>query len=184
MSVNNVAPNMVIAGELPATVEVVQMTYTPGRDVFTAIVAAPSAANPVKTVSISGLIEKMSTVPVLRSDVQSGDIIGSTDIEWADVAARHLVRDTIMDADDLIGKTPLRSVAAGAPVRARDVVSPQLVARGDEVLIQFTAGALQLSAKGKAMQNGAEGDVIRVLNLSSNQSVRAAIIGDKMVAVQ
>ncbi len=184
VTVSNVAPSMVIAGELPAAVEVVQMSYTPGRDVFTAVVAAPSAANPLKTMSISGIIEKMSTVPVLRSDVQSGDIIGSTDIEWIDMAARHLVRDTILDADTLIGKTPLRSIAAGAPVRTRDVVSPQLVARGDEVLIQFTAGALQLSAKGKAMQNGAEGDVIRVLNLSSNQSLRAAIIGDKMVAVQ
>ncbi len=184
VTVNNVAPSMVIAGELPATIEVVQMAYTPGRDVFTAVIAAPNAANPVKTLSISGLVEKMATVPVLRGDVHSGDIIGSSDIEWIDVAVRHLVRDTILDADTLIGKTPLRGVAAGAPIRARDVISPQLVARGDEVLIQFTTGALQLSAKGKAMQNGAEGDVIRVLNLSSNQSLRAAIIGDKVVAVQ
>jgi len=160
------------------------LSYTPGRDVFTAVVAAPSADNPVKTLSLSGLIEKVQNVPVLRSSLKAGDIIGAGDIEWIPVTARSTVYDTITDIDHLIGKTPIRSVEAGVPVRGRDLESPQLVSRGDEILIRFNSGSLQLTARGKAMQPGTEGDIIRVVNLGSNQSIRAEIIGDKVVQVQ
>ncbi len=184
LTVGNVVPTITLPGDMPATVEISQLSYTPGRDVFTAVVAAPSADNPVKTLSLSGLIEKVQNVPVLRSSLKAGDIIGSGDIEWMPVTARSTVYDTITDADHIIGKTPIRSVEAGVPVRARDLESPQLVSRGDEILIRFNSGALQLTARGKAMQPGAEGDIIRVVNLGSNQSVRAEVIGDKVVQVQ
>lgn len=184
VTLNNVAPVIVLPGDLPATAEIAQMSYTPGRDVFTATLAAPTAANPVKTLTVSGLIEKMVQLPVLSASATAGDIISSSDIEWVDVPVRNTVYDTIADADTLIGKTPLRSVEAGIPVRKRDITAPQLVARGDEVLLQFNEGGLQLTAKGKAMQNGAEGEVIRIVNLSSNQSLRGEVVGNKMIKVQ
>lgn len=184
VSISNVAPIITLPGDVPATVEVSQISYTPGRDVFTAVLAAPSATNPIKTLSISGLIEKMKDIPVLKTSLKNGDIIGSGDIEWISIAERRMLNDTVMDADKLIGRTPIRAVDANIPVRARDIMSPQLIARGDEVLIQFVSGGMSLSARGKAMQNGAEGERIRVLNLSSNQSLQAEITGDKLVRVQ
>lgn len=184
VTMHNVAPTIVLPGNVEATAEVAQMNYVPGRDVFSAVVAAPSAANPVKTITISGLIEKTTAVPVLSSSLKAGDIIGSGDIHWINVASRNMVNDTIVDADKLLGKTPIRSVDANAPIRERDVVAPQMVARGDEILLEFTAGGLLLTAKGKAMQNGAEGEVIRVMNLSSNQSLRGEVTGNKVVRVQ
>lgn len=184
VTLNNVAPTISLPGNVDATVEVVQMNYTPGRDVFTAVLAAPSAAHPVKTLSVSGLIEKTVQVPVLLDNVSADQIISSSDLKWVDVPLRQMSNDTITDADKLIGKTPIRLVTAGVPVRDRDVKSPQLVARGDEVLLQFNHGGLLLTAKGKAMQNGAEGEVIRVMNVSSNQSLRAEVTGSKIVVVQ
>ncbi|MEK7801613.1 MAG: flagellar basal body P-ring formation chaperone FlgA [Pseudomonadota bacterium] len=184
VSISNVAPLITLPGDAPATVEVSQISYTPGRDVFTAVLAAPSAANPIKTLSVSGLIEKMKDIPVLRTSLKNGDIIGSSDIEWVSVAERRMLHDTVIDADHLIGRTPIRAVDANMPVRTRDIISPQLIARGDEVLIQFVSNGMSLSARGKAMQNGAEGERIRVLNLSSNQSLQAEITGDKVVKVQ
>lgn len=184
VSLHNVAPTITLPGNVPATAEIAQMNYVPGRDVFSAVIAAPSAANPVKTLTVSGMIEKTTQIPVLTSAASVGDIIGSTDIEWIQVPARNMVNDTIVDADQLIGKTPARMVDAGVPVRLRDVVAPQMVARGDEILLQFTEGGLQLTAKGKAMQNGAEGETIRVMNLSSNQSLRGEVTGNKIVRVQ
>jgi flagella basal body P-ring formation protein FlgA len=130
------------------------------------------------------LIEKTTQVPVLTSSISAGDMISSSDVEWVDIALRHMVNDTVIDADKLIGKTPVRMVEQGVPVRARDVVFPQLVARGDEVLLQFNQGGLQLTVRGKAMQNGAEGEFIRVMNLSSNQSLRGEVTGSKVVSVQ
>ncbi len=184
VTLNNVAPTITLPGNVDTTVEIAQMNYTPGRDVFTAVLAAPNAAHPVKTLSVSGLIEKTTQIPVLTKGALADDIISSSDLEWIDIPTRQMVNDTIIDADKLIGKTPVRMVEAGVPVRGRDVKSPQLVARGDEVMLQFNHSGLQLTAKGKAMQNGAEGDIIRVMNLSSNQSLRAEVTGSKIVVVQ
>lgn len=184
VSLNNVAPTITLPGNVETTVEIAQMNYTAGRDVFSAVLSAPSAANAIKSITVTGLIEKTTQVPVLTSSISTGDIISSTDIEWIDVATRHMVNDTIIDADKLIGKTPVRMVEQGVPVRARDVVSPKLVSRGDEILLQFNQGGLQLSVRGKAMQNGAEGEFIRVMNLSSNQSLRGEVTGNKIVSVQ
>ncbi len=184
VSLNNVAPTIILPGNVPATAEISQMNYVPGRDVFSAVIAAPSAANPLKILTISGLIEKTTQVPVLSSALKSGDIVGSGDIQWIAIPNRNMLRDTIVDADHLIGKTPARMADAGVPLRDRDMVSPQLVARGDEVLLQFNQGGLQLTAKGKAMQNGTEGEFIRVMNLSSNQSLRGEVTGNKVVSVQ
>lgn len=184
VTLNNVAPTITLPGNVEATVEISQMNYTPGRDVFTAILAAPNAQHPVKTLNVSGLIEKTIQVPVLTKGFNADDIISASDLEWIDIPTRQMVNDTIVDADKLIGKTPVRMVEAGVPVRDRDVKSPQLVARGDEVVLQFNQSGLQLTAKGKAMQNGAEGEIIRVMNLSSNQSLRAEVTGNKIVIVQ
>ena len=184
VTLNNVAPTISLPGNVDATVEIAQMNYTPGRDVFTAVLAAPSAAHPLKTLNVSGMIEKTAQVPVLLNNLNADEIISTNDIKWIDMPLRQMQPDTVVDADKLIGKTPVRMVVAGAPVRDRDVKSPQLIARGDEILLQFNQGGIQLTAKGKAMQNGTEGEVIRVMNLSSNQSLRAEVTGSKSVVVQ
>lgn len=174
---------IVLPANLPASVEVTDLSYTPGRDVFTATLAAPSADNPVKTVRVSGLIEHSTEVPVLQASMKAGEIISSADIDWVDAPSRTLLPDTVLDADDLIGKTPVRTVVAGAPIRDNDIKAPLVVERGEHITILYTVGGMQMTAKGKAMQNGATGDMIRVVNLSSNRSVTGEVTGNALVKV-
>lgn len=184
VSLNGVTSAITLPRTLPATAEVTNLKYTPGRDDFTATLATPSAANPVKTINVSGMIERTIEVPVLKAGARSGDIIGSTDIEWIDVSQRMLAKDAILDADRLIGKTPTRMLEMGAPIRIKDITNPQLISRGDEITIIVMEGGMQLTAKGKAMQNGAEGDMIRAVNVTSNRSLTAMVTGDRTVTVQ
>lgn len=184
ISLNGFSGAVTLPRNLPATAEVTDLKYTPGRNDFTATLATPSAANPVRTINISGVIEKSIAVPVVKSAVKAGELIGSTDLDWIDVSERLLANDTIVDADDLIGKTPTRILAMNTPVRIRDITNPQLVARGDDVTIIFNLGGMQLTAKGKAMQNGAEGDLVRAVNVTSNRSLTAMVTGDRTVTVQ
>ncbi len=184
VTLNGLTNAVTLPRTVPATAEVTDLKYTPGRDDFTATLVTPSAANPVKTINVSGVIERTIEVPVLKASARNGDIIGSTDIEWIDVAQRVLPKDAVIDADRLIGKTPTRIIEMGAPVRIRDVSNPQLIARGDEITIIVNAGGMQLTAKGKAMQNGAEGDTIRAMNVTSNRSLTAMVTGDRTVTVQ
>jgi flagella basal body P-ring formation protein FlgA len=60
-------------------------------------------------------------------------------------------------------------------VRGFDLERPRAIARGEVVTLIFTSGALQLSVQARAMENAAEGDTIRFVNLHSNRTVEARV---------
>ena len=45
------------------------------------------------------------------------------------------------------------------------------------------AKQMLLTARGKALQHGSEGDVIRIANTQSNQTIEAEVVGSGRVAV-
>ncbi|PZP55495.1 MAG: flagella basal body P-ring formation protein FlgA [Micavibrio aeruginosavorus] len=184
MTLTNAQAGMILPGNADPSVEVAAINYVPGRDVFTATLAAPSAANPVKTLQISGIINRMASVPALNGPARKGDIISASDIVWIEVPERTLARDAVLDADELIGKTPSRVLSANRPVKSAEIASPQLVTRGEDVTILYNVAGMTLSAKGKSQQNGSEGELVRVVNLSSAKSMSAEVTGDRTVTVQ
>ena len=48
----------------------------------------------------------------------------------------------------------------------------------------FNHGPLKLTAEGKALQNGAEGDTIRVVNTASNKTLQALITNTNEVVIK
>jgi flagella basal body P-ring formation protein FlgA len=55
------------------------------------------------------------------------------------------------------------------------VQQKQIVGRADNINIIYKTPAITLSATGVAMDDGGEGDLIRVKNLSSNKIVQAVV---------
>ena len=49
--------------------------------------------------------------------------------------------------------------------------------------IILRAKKMLLTARGKALQHGSEGDVIRISNTQSNQTIEAEVVGSGRVAV-
>lgn len=184
MTLTNAEAGILLPGNAEPTVEVASLNYTADRDVFTATLASPSADKPLKTLQVSGLINRMTSVPALTGPARKGDIISASDIVWIEVPERNLSKDVVVDADELIGKTPSRVLSANRPVKTGEIANPQLVSRGDDVIILYSVGGMTLSAKGKSQQNGSQGDLIRVTNLSSTKSMSAEITGDRIVTVQ
>ncbi len=82
-----------------------------------------------------------------------------------------------------IGKEIKRTVYAGHKILPAYLTSPQLVKRNEMVSMVYNYGVMQLSAKGRALQSGAKGDVISVINISSRKKIMAVVMGDKQVEV-
>ena len=59
-----------------------------------------------------------------------------------------------------------------------------MVAKGSLVTIFLQAPKMVLTAQGKALENGSDGDVIRISNTQSKNIVEAEIIGHGKVAVR
>ncbi|MCB9840959.1 MAG: flagellar basal body P-ring formation protein FlgA [Phycisphaeraceae bacterium] len=68
--------------------------------------------------------------------------------------------------DEAIGMVVRGRVAAGTPITRRDVETPLLVQRGEELTAHSVSGAIALQLPVRALEDGREGDVIRCTPLS------------------
>ena len=134
-------------------------------------------------VRVSGQIHKMIEVPTLSHRVRKGDIIKENDIAWLKLRADRTQRDIIVEADALIGMTPKRHLRPETPIRMADIERPVLVPKGSLVTIILKKPGLSLTSQGRALQNGADGDTIRVSNTNTSRTIEAVVIGSSIVTV-
>jgi flagella basal body P-ring formation protein FlgA len=176
-------PEIILPAEQPSTIEIGEINYDQQSGRFEAEIFAPSRKNALTQVTLVGQAERLLSVPVLANSMARGDIIGAMDIDWVDAVASDLQRDTILDAEKLIGMTPRRLTMSGEALRDADLEKPKLVSRGETVTITYQLGTINLTAKGRALDNGAKDSLIRVVNVSSNQPLEAIVKGQGVVSV-
>ncbi len=121
------------------------------------------------------------------------------------VAARPLRRGTRVHADDLrlatrevsrnrhawftrveevLGLEVRRAVREGDILTVQAVVEPLLVRRGGEVIIEAGGnGGVHITGRGEALQDGREGDRIRVRNLDSGREIQGRVIAPNRIEV-
>lgn len=165
------------------SIEVQNINYQERTGRFSATLIAKSGAY-MENLRLTGRAYRTIDIPVLRSRVLRGDIIREADLKWVRYNADRVQQDVIVDLQDLVGKTPKRGVRAGQPVRANDVRRPIVVEKNSLVTIVHIVPNMTLTAQGKALQNGSDGDVVQVKNSRSTHIIEAEVIGPGRVAVR
>lgn len=84
---------------------------------------------------------------------------------------------------DAIGKQLRMAVYQGRAITRGQLATPTLVARNQLVTLAYENAALRIETEGRALGAGGEGDVIRVMNLSSRATLTARINADGSVTV-
>lgn len=165
-----------------AEVEVRDFTLDAARRGFVARLEVPGF--PKAGRDVAGRIVLLTQVPVLKNALRPGDVIGPQDLSYVEMRETELPGAALLDAEDLAGRTPRRGLAAMKPVLASDLVLPPVVKKGDLVTVALADGPIALTLQGRALQNGAEGEVIRVANTVSNKIVDAVVTGAQAVRVK
>lgn len=127
--------------------------------------------------------DSLVTVPVLTQALGIGDVIGPDDIEVVELPYGRVPRNAITDPAELIGMSPKRLLRPGFAVRDGDVAPPVVIKKNTVVIMVFDRAGLFLTAKGKALENGAAGEAIRVENLQSGIAVQGVVQPDGHVEV-
>ena len=68
-------------------------------------------------------------------------------------------------------------------MRQPDLVKPELVGRNEIVTITYEVPGILLTIRVQALEAGAEGDVINVLNSQSKRNIQAVVTGPGRVSV-
>jgi flagella basal body P-ring formation protein FlgA len=75
------------------------------------------------------------------------------------------------------------AMRAGQAVRGNDLMKPLVVQRNEPVSILYEIPGIVLTVRGKAVEAGAVGDMINVLNVQSNRTVQATVTGPGRVSL-
>ena len=143
---------------------------------FAAAVVAPAEGPALARTTVSGRIFALVEVPVPVRRIAPGDVIGKADLEWGLVRADRVTPNTLVDPEQLLGKSPRRPLSPGDPIRNTEVERVILVKKGSMVTMMLQNPNLSLSVKARAMQDGAEGDLIRIMNTDSNRIIHAMVV--------
>jgi flagella basal body P-ring formation protein FlgA len=166
------------------SVRVENLAYDPIRGRLSAELVAPADGPELLRQSVSGKAIDMVELPVLNRRLATGELVMEADISYVNLPRDRVAAGAIASTDELVGKSMRRTVAPNQPVNARDVREPVVVVKGQAVTIVLESASMQLTAQGKALSDGAQGELVRIVNTSSNRVIQATVAGPDLVTVR
>lgn len=87
----------------------------------------------------------------------------------------------LREASAFVGLEAARTIFKGEAVTRDQLRQPTLVARNAVVAMEFVRGSLVISTEGRALEDGAAGQLVRVMNLASKRIVPATVVSANVV---
>ncbi|CUH86615.1 flagellar basal body P-ring biosynthesis protein FlgA [Phaeobacter sp. CECT 5382] len=112
--------------------------------------------------------------------IRAKEIILATDLTFKPVD----IAGALVDANEVVGMEARVALYPGRPLRPGDVGPPAIVDRNELVTLSYHRGGLTISAEGRALGRGSEGEMIKVMNLASRTTVTGRINADGSIEVR
>lgn len=169
------------AAAAPAVLSSLSLQPASGR--FEAAVAVDVGAER-QTVRLTGRAYETVTLPVLARPLDRRDVIGAGDLTTARFERRYVPARALLDAREIADMAARRPLRAGDILTAGDVEPPRLVRRGELVTVVLRRPGLMLSARGRALADGAKGETVAVLNEQSRRTIQGTVLADGLVEAE
>ncbi|MBX9993028.1 flagellar basal body P-ring formation chaperone FlgA [Phreatobacter oligotrophus] len=135
---------------------------------------------------VQGTAVELVEFVVLARSIGRGEVIRSSDLvvdRKPRTQVPALTLDTVVSATQAVGMAARRPIGPERPFRMADLMKPELVERNGNVLITMEMPGLSLTMRGRALEAGAEGDMIQVENLQSRKRLQATVTGLNRVSI-
>ena len=134
------------------------------------------------SVSVSFRLVKKAPVVVVTRDVPAGTVLAAEDLEIQDRAAvaGPLLISTL---DQAVGRQVTTPIKSGSTLTNSMLKSATIVKRGARIKLICRGNGFTVTAAGEALQDAANGQLVRVRNLTSRLEVTGTAIGDQLVEV-
>lgn len=173
VQLDNQAYNIPLPVTVEPTLAIEHLSHDPISGRFTAMIAAPATGDAVFEATLTGRSIPVIEVPVVTRPMRKGDVIGKADITMVKLPTERVGSNILVAEDHLVGMTPRRALSANTPVSTSDVMEPIILPRGTPVTIRLNHGGLNLTARGRVLDDAARGQLVRVMNISSNRVIDA-----------
>ncbi|MGC1464129.1 MAG: flagellar basal body P-ring formation chaperone FlgA [Pseudolabrys sp.] len=162
---------------------VAHLDFDPRSGRFDATIDISGARSADYALRFTGKATPTVNVTMLVRALNRGEIIKAADVITERRPRAEAGNDAIAKADQVIGFAARSAVQPGRPLRSYDLVKPDLVQRDQAVTLVYRVPGIMLTVRGKAIESGAEGDTISVLNEQSKRTVQGTVSGPGHVVV-
>jgi flagellar basal body P-ring formation protein FlgA len=144
-------------------------------------IASSSVAAPTKLRFTGSAVETIEAA-VLARGVERNELIKSSDVV-IERRPKAEVGGDVAPRDRAVGMQSRKQLRAGQVLKIADLAKPDLVQRDQSVTLIYESTGLYLTIRGKALENGTEGDVVSVMNLQSKRTVSGVVSGRGQVSI-
>jgi flagella basal body P-ring formation protein FlgA len=157
--------------------------YEPRSGRFDVSFEIANDTNTIRTrLRFSGIAVETLEAAVLARNVERGEVLKASDV----VAERRPKAEVGSDAairSHAVGMQMRKGLRAGQALRVADLGKPDLVQKDGNVTLIYEAAGIYITSRGKAIDNGTEGDTVTVLNLQSKRTVTGTVVGRDQVVI-
>lgn len=183
IQLDNPGLRFIVPAEASDAMAIDGLNVDPRTGRFAVFVTAPANTDNAQRQRVSGRIVYQVTIAVPAHGMSIGDIFSRADVTETKLPRERVASDAITNPQILVGKAARRILRAGETVRAGDIAEPVVVHKGDLVTIVLNTAGMQLTAQGKAVEDGAMGASIRITNTQSSRVIDAVVAGPNQVVV-
>lgn len=127
-------------------------------------------------------IHVLAAYVVSTRPLSAGQLISATDIALHPGDLAELPQGTLTDLAQALGQISRISLPANRPLRTDMLRQPQIITQGQNVKINSGGVGFQVSSNGRALNNAATGELVRV-RLASGQTVSGVAQANGTVTV-
>jgi flagella basal body P-ring formation protein FlgA len=126
-------------------------------------------------------IETVETTTLTRN-VERNEILRASDLVIERRPKTEVGNDAV-SRDRATGMQARKAMRAGQVLKLADLAKTELVTREQNITLVYEVPGIYLTGRGKALDNGGEGDTISVLNTQSKRTVQAVVTGPGQAAI-
>jgi flagella basal body P-ring formation protein FlgA len=131
---------------------------------------------------VTGTVTDTVAAAALTRSINSGEIIKAADIA-IERRPKAEVGNYAIGIDQAVGLAARYPLRGGQVLRPADLTKPVVVQRNEAVTIVYEVPGILLTVRGKALEAGAVGDAVGVLNTQSKRTIQATVSGPGRVTI-
>lgn len=164
--------------------QVTRLSFDPRSGQFDAALEVPGStlARNLR-LRFSGKAMETVEIAALTRPLARGEVVRASDVVIERRPKSEAGTDVVGEPGRVIGMALRRAMRTGQILRQADLMRPELVQRNENVTLVFEVPGIMLTSRAKALETGAEGDLISVVNIQSKRTVQGIVTGPSTVTV-
>ncbi|WP_296577037.1 flagellar basal body P-ring formation chaperone FlgA [Phreatobacter sp.] len=169
-------------------VDILRLDHDPRSGRFDAVLGIRGSGRSERAggFRVHGTANELVEFAVPARTIGRGEVVRASDLV-IDRKPRNtlpmMTADTVVSLAQAVGLAARRPLSPERPFRTIDLMKPELVERNANVIIIVERPGLSLTMRGRALEAGAEGDVIQVENIQSRKRLQAVVTGLNRVSL-